>query len=368
MPSCSKTSHDHYYLHRSCVPDLCHKARWLSFGGGGGQVPTKVIMVCNTTTLWTCTHIPNIIDLSRKKQLFDLEVKGQGPTKVIMVCDTPPYGHPPTYQISLTYLERNNYLTLRSKVKVQQRSLWYATHRLMVIHPHTKYHWPISKETIIWPWSLRSRSKQRSLWYATHLLWSCTHMPNIIDLSRKTKNVITRTRKYYLKNYYLTFRTKVIMVCDTPPYGHAPTYQISLTDLERNNYLTLRSKNKFPRSSLRYVTHRLMVIHPHTKYYWPISKEKNVMARTRKYHSKNIYLTFRSKVMVPRRSLWYVTHRLVVMYPHIKYHWPIWKDKKVMVRTSFAEKQKKWKRKKKIRLKQYISPFVRRGDIIKNHI
>ena len=41
-----------------------------------------------------------------KKQLFDLEVKGQGPTKVIMVRDTPPYGHAPTYQLSLTYLER----------------------------------------------------------------------------------------------------------------------------------------------------------------------------------------------------------------------------------------------------------------------
>ena len=41
-----------------------------------------------------------------KKQLFDLEVKGQGPTKVIMVCDTPPYGHAPTYEILLTYLER----------------------------------------------------------------------------------------------------------------------------------------------------------------------------------------------------------------------------------------------------------------------
>jgi hypothetical protein len=26
--------------------------------------------------------------------------------KVIMVRDTPPYGHAPTYQISLTYLER----------------------------------------------------------------------------------------------------------------------------------------------------------------------------------------------------------------------------------------------------------------------
>jgi hypothetical protein len=43
-----------------------------------------------------------------KKQLFDLEVKGQGPTKVITVRDTPPYGHAPTYQISLTYLERQN--------------------------------------------------------------------------------------------------------------------------------------------------------------------------------------------------------------------------------------------------------------------
>ena len=41
-----------------------------------------------------------------KKQLFDLEVKDQGPTKVITVRNTPPYGHAPTYQISLTYLER----------------------------------------------------------------------------------------------------------------------------------------------------------------------------------------------------------------------------------------------------------------------
>jgi hypothetical protein len=40
-----------------------------------------------------------------KKQLFDLEVKGQGPMKVIMVRDTPPYGHAPTYQISLIYLK-----------------------------------------------------------------------------------------------------------------------------------------------------------------------------------------------------------------------------------------------------------------------
>ena len=41
-----------------------------------------------------------------KKQLFVFEAKGQSPTKVIMVCDTPPYGHAPTYQITLIYLER----------------------------------------------------------------------------------------------------------------------------------------------------------------------------------------------------------------------------------------------------------------------
>jgi hypothetical protein len=39
-----------------------------------------------------------------KKTLFDLEVKGQCPTKVTMVRDTPSYGHAPTYQISLTHL------------------------------------------------------------------------------------------------------------------------------------------------------------------------------------------------------------------------------------------------------------------------
>ena len=61
--------------------------------------------VTRQTVLWSCPHILNIIDLSQKKQLFDLEVKGQGPMKVITVCETPPYGHTPTYQISLTYLK-----------------------------------------------------------------------------------------------------------------------------------------------------------------------------------------------------------------------------------------------------------------------
>ena len=136
------------------------------------------------TALWSCTHIPNkyysktnyltlrskvitvrdtphdghaptyqisLTYLKRqkcygpdkkilfKKQLFDLEVKGQGPTKVIMVCDTPQYGHAPTYQISLTYPERqkcygpdkkilfkNNYLTLKSKSHEGHYGMWHT--------------------------------------------------------------------------------------------------------------------------------------------------------------------------------------------------------------------------------------------------
>jgi hypothetical protein len=98
-----------------------------------------------------------------KKQLFELEVKGQGPTKVIMVHDTPPYGHAPTYQILLTYLERQNFLywVVLKKIKIffpifinNERTiepcnlratqichvLLHTTHRLMVMHPHTKYY------------------------------------------------------------------------------------------------------------------------------------------------------------------------------------------------------------------------------------
>ena len=96
-----------------------------------------------------------------KKQLFDLEVKGQGPTKVITVCDTPPYGHAPTYQISLTYLERQKCYGPDKKILFKKQ---------------------------------------------------------LFDLEVKGQGP-----------------TKVITVCDTPPYGHAPTYQISLTYLERQN-------------------------------------------------------------------------------------------------------------------------------------
>jgi hypothetical protein len=90
-------------------------------------------------------------------------------------------------------------LTLRSKVKVPWKSLRYATHRLMVMHPHTKYHWPISKDKKCYGPDQKILFKKQ-----------------LFDLEVKGQGP-----------------TKVITVRDTPPYGHAPTYQISLTYQER---------------------------------------------------------------------------------------------------------------------------------------
>ena len=101
-----------------------------------------------------------------KKQLFDLEVKGQGPTKVIMVRDTPSYGHAPTYQLSLTYLERQKCYGPDKKILFKKQ---------------------------------------------------------LFDLEVKGQGP-----------------TKVITVRDIPPYGHAPTYQISLTYLERQKQVMVR--------------------------------------------------------------------------------------------------------------------------------
>ena len=85
----------------------------------------------------------------------------------------------------------------------------------------------------------------------------------------------------------------------------------------KNNYLTLRSKVKVPRWSLRYATHHLMVMHPHTKYHGPISKDKNVMALTIKYYLKNNYLTLRSKVKVPHEGHYGMRHTALWSCTHI---------------------------------------------------
>ena len=161
---------------------------------------------------------------------------------------------------------------------------------------------------------------------------------------------VTITRTWWTRKN--CFRNLKLM---SPINAKHPTYQISLTYLERQKCYGTEKKILFKKQLFDLEVkgqghhgtwHHLMVMHPHTKY-WPILKDKNVMAQTRKYYLKNNYLTLRSKVS--QRSLRYATYRLMVMHPHTKYNWPIWKDKKVMVRTSFAEKKrkqkKKWKRK-----------------------
>ena len=122
--------------------------------------------------------------------------------------------------------KKNNYLTLRSKVKVPQRSLWYTTHHLMGMHPHTKYHRPISKDKNVMARTRKYYLKNNYLtlmstvkvsrghygtWHTA--LWSCTHIPNIIDLSGKTKKLwsgqasLRRSRRSGRKN-----QTKTICI------------------------------------------------------------------------------------------------------------------------------------------------------------
>ena len=80
------------------------------------------------------------------KQLFDLEVH-----------DTPPYGHVPTYQISLTYLERQKCYGPDKKILFKKQ----------LFDLEVKGHYGMRHTA----------------------LWSCTHTPNIIDLSGKTKTL-----------------------------------------------------------------------------------------------------------------------------------------------------------------------------------
>jgi hypothetical protein len=98
-----------------------------------------------------------------KKQLFDLEIKGQGPTKVITVGDTTPYGHAPTYQISLTYLERQKCYVAEKKILFKKQ----------LFDLEVKSQGPTKVVTV--------RKTPPSL--------PCTHIPNIIDLSGKTKKI-----------------------------------------------------------------------------------------------------------------------------------------------------------------------------------
>jgi hypothetical protein len=74
-----------------------------------------------------------------------------------MVCETPPYGHAPTYQISLTYLERQKCYGQDKKILFKKQ----------LFDLEVKGHYGMRHTA----------------------LWSCTNKPNIIDLSGKTKKL-----------------------------------------------------------------------------------------------------------------------------------------------------------------------------------
>ena len=105
-------------------------------------------------------------------------------------------------------------------------------------------------------------------------------------------------------------------------------------NIPRNNgYLTLRSKVKVIDRQYWYMTHRLIVMHLFAKYHKPLLKDKESSRVDRNIPLNNGYLTLRSKVKVIERQYWYVTHRLMVMHLHTKYHLPKSKNKKVLGRT-----------------------------------
>jgi acyl-CoA thioesterase FadM len=85
-----------------------------------------------------------------------------------------------------------------------------------------------------------------------------------------------------------------------------------------------------------YVTHRLEVVYLHAKYEKPILNDKKVTARTRFVMDAETDLTLRSKFKVKGHQQWYATHRLEVVYLHVKYAKPVFNDKKVTARTRFV--------------------------------
>jgi hypothetical protein len=178
-------------------------------------------------------------------------------------------------------------------------------------------------KTIIWPLGQRSRSHEGHYGMRHTALWSCTHIPN----------------KYLLKTIIWPWGQRsrsheghlfIWCVGAWPQGGVVHTVMTfvepwSLTS--RSNHCFLNSIFKVPRKSLRYATHRLMIMHQHTKYHWPISKEKNVMDRTRKYYLKkqlfdlevndqgpthNIFV-FRNRSMI--FGMWVHDHKAVCRVP-----------------------------------------------------
>jgi acyl-CoA thioesterase FadM len=100
--------------------------------------------------------------------------------------------------------------------------------------------------------------------------------------------------------------------------------------------LTLKSKFKVKGHQQWYVTHRLEVVYLHAKKEKPILNGKKVTARTRFVMDARTSLTLRLKFKVKGHQQWYTTHRLEVVYLHVKYEKPVLNGNKVTARTRFV--------------------------------
>jgi hypothetical protein len=102
------------------------------------------------------------------------------------ICTTTYLERQKCYGPGKKYYLKNNYGTWHT-------ALWSCTHipNIIDLSRKTKMLWPgqenTIQKTIIWPWGQRSRSHEGHYGTRHTALWSCTHIPNIIDRSRKTK-------------------------------------------------------------------------------------------------------------------------------------------------------------------------------------
>jgi hypothetical protein len=157
-------------------------------------------------------------------ELFDLEVKGQGSTKVITIRDTPPYGHAPTYHISLTYLERQ-------KCYGQDKNILYKKPLFDI--------------------EVKGEGPTKVIVVLDTPPYGHAHTYQILLTYLERQKCYGPDKKILFKKPLFDLEvkgqgpTQVIVVRNTPPYGHAPTYQISFTYLERQKCYGLDKKILF---------------------------------------------------------------------------------------------------------------------------
>jgi hypothetical protein len=118
-----------------------------------------------------------------------------------------------------------------------------------------------------------------------------------------------------------------------------------------------------------------MIIHLHTKYHMSMSNLKKVITWIRKFPKIN-YLTLISEVKVMWRSWWSITHHIMIIQLHTKYHKSNSKDKSVTAEQGCLSIKRIRRRKSSIkticlpsflRWRREISVHVRHLNLEKRH-